>query len=150
MSYVHRYVPYPRGELIDTIFLSDVSPTWRSIEHGLQLLKHGIIWRMRSGTKTQIWCDSWIPQMPSLKLSLKKARTHLRWVSQLMKVGRFEWDEQVIRACMYPHDAKEVLKIRLPQQGGDDILAWHYERIRLFTVRSAYRLVLNKEQANRG
>jgi hypothetical protein len=42
---------YPRRELIDTVFLGDASPTWRAIEHGLDLLKKGIIWRVRSGSK---------------------------------------------------------------------------------------------------
>jgi hypothetical protein len=34
---------YPRRELVDTVFLGDASPTWRAIEHGLDLLKNGII-----------------------------------------------------------------------------------------------------------
>jgi hypothetical protein len=35
---------YPNGELIDTVFPGEVSSTWRSIEHGLDLLKKGLIW----------------------------------------------------------------------------------------------------------
>jgi hypothetical protein len=48
-----------RGDLIDTVlvFPSDSSPMWRAIEHGLGLLKKGIIWRIKSGTKVQIWRD---------------------------------------------------------------------------------------------
>jgi hypothetical protein len=42
---------FPRGELIDMVFPSEASPTWRSIEHGLALLKKGIIWRVKSGEK---------------------------------------------------------------------------------------------------
>jgi hypothetical protein len=45
---------YPRGELVDIVFPSDVSPTWRAVEHGLALLKKGIIWRVGSGLKIQI------------------------------------------------------------------------------------------------
>jgi hypothetical protein len=45
-----------------------------------------------------------------------------------MKPGRHEWDEQVINSCMFPHDAREVLKIRLLQRHEEDILARHYER----------------------
>lgn len=32
---------YPNGELLDTLFVSDASPVWRGIEHGLELLKKG-------------------------------------------------------------------------------------------------------------
>jgi hypothetical protein len=45
---------YPRGELVDTVFPADASPTWRSITYGLELLKEGIIWRIGSGEKVQI------------------------------------------------------------------------------------------------
>jgi hypothetical protein len=35
---------YPNGELIDIVFTGMASPTWKSIEYGLELLKEGIIW----------------------------------------------------------------------------------------------------------
>jgi hypothetical protein len=34
---------YPNSNLVDTVFPSDTSPTWRAIEHGLELVKKGII-----------------------------------------------------------------------------------------------------------
>jgi hypothetical protein len=42
---------YPNGELVDTTFPSDASPTWKAIEHGLELIKKRVIWRVGSGTK---------------------------------------------------------------------------------------------------
>jgi hypothetical protein len=64
---------YPNGEFIDIVFLSDASPTWRAIKHGVALLKRGIIWRIGSGTKVQIWRDSRIPRPPFLKINGRKA-----------------------------------------------------------------------------
>jgi hypothetical protein len=52
-----------------------------------------------------------------------------------MKPGRHEWDEQVINSCMFPHDAREVLKIRLLQRHEEDILVRHYERTGVLMVR---------------
>lgn len=68
---------YPNGDLIDTVFSSNASPTWRAIEHGLELLKKGLIWRIDSGSKVQIWRDNWIPRPPSLRVSRKKGRSRL-------------------------------------------------------------------------
>jgi hypothetical protein len=48
---------------------------------------------------------------------------------------------------MYPHDACEVLKIRLSRRDNEGFLAWHYEKSGLFTIRSAYKLVLQEEQS---
>jgi hypothetical protein len=66
-------------------------------------------------------------------------------VSQLMKSGRWEWDDQVIITCMYPHYASEVMKIHLSKRDNEDFLAWHYERTCLCTVRGAYKLASEGE-----
>jgi hypothetical protein len=63
---------YYLGDLISTVFPSDALPTWKSIEHGLTLMRKGIIRRVGLGTKIQIWIDPWIPRPPSLRISLKK------------------------------------------------------------------------------
>jgi hypothetical protein len=42
---------------VDTVFPGEASPTWRAIEHGLELVKRGIIWRISSGAKVNIWRD---------------------------------------------------------------------------------------------
>jgi hypothetical protein len=102
-------------------FSTESSSTWKSIEYSLDLPKKCIIGRVRSGTKVNIWRDAWIPRSPSFKVSLKKGRSRLRWVAQLMKPNRRDWDEHVIRSCMYPVDADEVLKIRLTKRGDEDL-----------------------------
>jgi hypothetical protein len=116
------------------------SPTWKAIEHGLELFKKGIISRVGSSTKIQIWRDPWIPRPTSMKLSLKKGRS---WVLQLMQPRRGEWDTQIIHTCLYPHDAEEVLKICLSQRVIEDYIAWQYEKEYFY---SAYMLALQSEQ----
>jgi hypothetical protein len=114
---------YPNGEVIDIVFPSDASPTWRAIEHELALLKRGIIWSIGSGTKVQIWRDSWFPWPPSLKINGRKGRARLRWVSQLMVPGRREWDMNVLRSCLLPHDVEEAGKICLSDRITEDMIA---------------------------
>jgi hypothetical protein len=140
---------YPRGEIIVTVFPKDASPTWRGIEHGLDLPKKGIIWIVGRSTKIQIWRDPWIPHPPSLKVSLKKGRSRLHWVSQLMQSGQCEWDMQKLRSCLHPHDIEEICKIHLSERYIEDMIAWHYEKSGIFTVRSVYKLALHIEQEER-
>jgi hypothetical protein len=40
---------YPNGELHDTVFSANASPSWQGIQHGLELLKKGILWRVGNG-----------------------------------------------------------------------------------------------------
>jgi hypothetical protein len=114
---------YPHGELIDTVFPGDASPSWHGIEDGLALVKKGIIWWVGASNKIQIWRDSWIPRPPSFKISLKKGRSRIRWVSQLMQPGHREWDLQVLNSCLYPRDVDEVCKIRLSERIEEDMIA---------------------------
>jgi hypothetical protein len=57
-----------------------------------------------------------------------------------------EWNEQLLKECMYPHNVNEVLKIRLSERIQDDHIAWFYERSGVFTVKSAYKLAVEAER----
>jgi len=49
---------YPMGNLLDTVTAGDASPSWRGVEHGLALLKQGLIYRVRDGKSICIWRDN--------------------------------------------------------------------------------------------
>ncbi|PNT67983.1 hypothetical protein BRADI_3g34611v3 [Brachypodium distachyon] len=131
---------FPVGNLIDA-FTRDASPCWRGIEHGLELLKKGTIWRIGNGQSVNIWRDNWIPT-GNLKLSVSLSRSRLRGVSDLIARDIHAWNEECIRSICIPPDAEEILKIPLPQSDIPDQIAWHFETSGRFSVRSAYRLAL--------
>lgn len=135
---------YPRGHLIDTVFTGNASPTWRAVEHGLELLKKGLIWRVGDGTAIRIWRDNWIPRPPILKVLGKKApRTRVRWVTELIDPRTNSWDIGLLKALFFAPDVDMIRKIKLPRRGHEDLVAWHYEDTGIFSVRSAYRLAFN-------
>jgi hypothetical protein len=49
---------FPQGNLLDMASARDVSPTWREIEHDVELLKHSVIKRIADGGCTHIWRDN--------------------------------------------------------------------------------------------
>jgi hypothetical protein len=106
------------------VFPIEGSPTWKAVEHGPELVKKVIVWRTCSGRKVQIWWDPWINRDRQRKITMKKGRSRLRWVSRLMLPNQKEWNEQLIRECMYPHNELEVMQIRLSGWHQDDQLAW--------------------------
>jgi hypothetical protein len=99
----------------------------------------------KDGSQIKNWRDLWLPRPLSRRITLKKGRCRLKWVSELMVLGRREWNEQLLRTCLYPHDVAEVMKIRLPDRDEEDFVAWHNERSGIFTVKSAYNLTLRIE-----
>lgn len=48
-----------------------------------------------------------------------------------------------------PHDAEVIKAIKIPTRQREDIVAWHYEKSGIFTVRSTYRLAIRLEDMKR-
>jgi hypothetical protein len=132
---------YPQGNLIDTVFAGNPSPTWSAIAHGLSLLKEGLIWRIGDGRKVRIWRDNWLLRKEALKVFTDRGRSRLIRVSSLIDdLGG--WNEGLIRRTFLPINADAILRIKLSDRRPKDFLAWQHENNGIFTVRSAYRLGL--------
>jgi hypothetical protein len=133
---------FPNRILLDTVFLAEASPTWRGIEHGLELLKKGVVWRVGDGSKIDIHRYNWIPRRTPMTITNVKKRTRCRKVKELFIQGTRQWNEGKIREIFYPHDADEIIKLELMQHD-EDVPAWHYESTGVFSVKSAYKLAFN-------
>jgi hypothetical protein len=94
-----KAIYYPRGNLVDTVFRAQASPVWRGIEHGLELLKDGIIWRIGDGKNIKTWRDNWLPRNHTLKALPGRTPDRHRQVSQLVNSSENSWKEQTIRRC---------------------------------------------------
>lgn len=55
---------YPQGNILDTVFSWNASVVWRGLEHGLALVKKGLIWRVGNGSRIRVSRDPWIPCGP--------------------------------------------------------------------------------------
>jgi len=103
---------YPNSCLLDTAFPVDQSVTWKSIVHGLDLLKKGVNWRVGSGDHIRIWRDPWIPRKVTFRPLGRVRSCHLKWVVQLMDKRRGAWKEDVLHRYFWPTDVEEILKIK--------------------------------------
>lgn len=111
-----KAVYYPRGNLVDTVFRKEASPVWRGIEHGLQLLKEGIIWRVGDGENIRIWRDNWLPKDYILKPVQGKTKARFTRVAQLTREGSNEWNEELIKRIFHSNDAETILNLNAPTQ----------------------------------
>jgi hypothetical protein len=144
-----KSIYYPNGDFLDTVFRQDASPSWRGIEHGLELLKEGLIRRVGNGKGINIWWDNWLPRDYNLKPRAGKSNTRVRRVSQLLTNGSNEWNQDIVRRIFYVEDVACILNMRLPDQSSEDIMVWHYERNGNFSVKSAYKLACNLNNGTR-
>jgi hypothetical protein len=139
---------YPNGNLIDTVFTGNASSTWLAIEHGLQLLKKGVLWRVGNGTKIRTWRDPWIPR-GDFKANAPRRSCRFRWVSDFL-TATGTWDSQRVNHYFSPEDAVKILQIKTSARNEDDFLSWAPEQTGIYTVRSGYRLALEEHLHGRG
>lgn len=79
-----------------TVSLSNLL-CWHGIEHGLELLKKGIIWRVGDGKSISIWRDNWFPRNSAISVMEGKTNTRVRIVHQLTLPHTNQWDEALVR-----------------------------------------------------
>jgi hypothetical protein len=87
-----------------------VSYSWRSILHGLDLLRDGIFWRI-GGNSVNIWSDPWLPRGSTRRPITPKGRSLLTKVSDLIDPVSGTWDEQLVMDTFWPEDAQIILAI---------------------------------------
>ncbi|KAG2587723.1 hypothetical protein PVAP13_5NG166162, partial [Panicum virgatum] len=66
-----------------------------------------------------------------------------KWVSQLIDSESWTWKESLLTRYLYQHDVEIIKRIQIPSRPSEDFVAWHHEKSRYFTVRSAYRLAVS-------
>ena len=122
------------------------SKTWRAILAGREALKLGLIKRMGSGQSISIWEDCWLPNSATMRPMGRLKETDLVTVNQLLTASN-DWNEPLIREIFFAPDVDSILSIPLRSTGGDDWLAWSKEKSGIYTVRSAYKSLMEARQS---
>jgi hypothetical protein len=102
---------FPNGFLVDTVFTGNGSSTWHAIEHGLQLLKQGVIWRVGNGASIRAWHDPCIPGRPDYRPSSARGRCRYKWVSDFIQPDG-TWNVERLQLYFTPEDVLLILKIK--------------------------------------
>lgn len=131
---------FPDGDLLKVEEKKGISYSWRSIVRGVQALKKGIIWRVGDGSNINIWQDPWLPKGVTRRPITPRNRTILTKVSDLIDPLTGTWDKELINDIFWEEDVKHIMAIPI-RQGMEDIIAWHYDKKGIFTVKSAYHVL---------
>ena len=128
---------YPDGDLLNAKPKQGSSYTWQSVLDGLECSKQGYIWRVGDGSKINIWEDKWIPNSPNLKVQTMRGRTIITRVNELIDPLTGQWDVDLVSSIFSSVDVHRILQIPLIH-GREDLVAWHFNKNGLFSVKSAY------------
>ena len=63
-------------------------------------------------------------------------------VAELIDQGNLQWSRQLIEQVFLPYDARAILQIPLCARNMDDFWSWNFEKNGVFSVRSAYKMIV--------
>jgi hypothetical protein len=73
------------GDVLTASAPKSGSFTWKSILHGRDLLKEGLVWRIGNGEKIKVWEDNWIPRSGLMRpIGTKTDSAQVSQVSELL------------------------------------------------------------------
>jgi hypothetical protein len=116
-----------------------MSYAWRSICHGIELVKEGYIWRIGDGASVNIWDDPWLPKLWDRKVSTPRNGNLLGKVADLINPIYGSWDEQLVQDTFDEEEANLILSLPV-NTNMRDFIAWHFDDKGCHSVKQAYKL----------
>jgi hypothetical protein len=131
------------GQFLTASCPKAASYTWKSILHGRELLREGLVWRIGDRKSVDVWSDNWIPRAGLMRPLGHRPHTEISKVEEVLLDEGRGWDESKLREVFFDGDVDDIMKIPVGRAGTEDYLAWNYTKNRVFTVRSAYHLKMH-------
>ena len=111
---------------------------------GERVISKGLKWVIGNGKQIRVFKDRWIPCPISFMTILPDPRIDIR-VADLFDRNRRWWDIDKLNRFLLAGDKEIVLSIPISWSGGEDFLAWHFEKNGKYSVKSRYRLALSQK-----
>lgn len=137
---------FPTTDFMHATVPRNASATWRAIVAGRGALEAGLLRRIGDGSSVRIWEDRWLPERLSLRPTEQVGSAMLYTVADLIDNESWSWRADLVRNNFIPPDGDAILNIPLRHGGGDDFWAWAHERSGSYTVKSAYRALMTRNE----
>ena len=137
---------FPNKSFLDAPLTGNVSYIWRSICESRQSLKASLRWRVGTGTQIKVWHDAWLPSPSTFKVvSPIRVIDKDATVDSLIDNDLMVWDVVKLRLGFLPRDMEIIQQIPLSRRRPKDRQIWMATRNGIFTVKSAYQLLLRQQ-----
>ncbi|XP_040996249.1 uncharacterized protein LOC121242444 [Juglans microcarpa x Juglans regia] len=122
-----------------------------SILKARNLIDAGYFWRIGSGDKVRIWGDKWLPKtIPSIVKSPISQLDGNAKVQEMLKPGEKRWNMELVEHIFCKEDADLIAQIPISSSTSPDQLIWKGTSSGFFTVKSAYHMHQEMNQALKG
>lgn len=141
---------YSKSSVLEATLGNRPPFAWRSIHGASDLIKGGLVWRIGNGKRVRIWKDKWLPtpstymvQSPPLILDPNAT------VSQLVDAETNWWNFALLERLFSREEILAIQTVPLSTTNQEDTLIWRGTPKGIFTVRSAYYLEKEREEATK-
>ena len=136
---------FPNGNILDAPIHLKCSYAWRSILTARGVIEKGAIWRVGSGQMIDVWHHRWLPDLNHSKIISPNANNDVSRVCDLLLPSTRTWDPGRLASYFLPWETDMVRKIQVCTDGEEDILIWPLTADGDYSVRSAYRMLVDNE-----
>ena len=112
-----------------------------------EVVRKGTIWRIGNGEKIKVWDHQWLPESGCSKIVSPRAGSVVVRVSELFYPNSRVWDSGKLATCFLPWEAKKVGGIYVGEDEAEDVLIWPLSSSRSYSVRSAYRMLMEADNS---
>ena len=142
---------FPTTSFLDADLGSRLSYVWRRIWGVREVVTQGSRWLIGNGKDVNFWQDRWILRPVTFKLiTTKPPDTQLFHVSDLIDTNLGGWNDDLVKRSFLPCNVEAILNIPLCLSWPADKLVWHYTTSGVFSVRSAYHLIMANKSSRIG
>ena len=140
---VYRQSYFSDGDIMTALPGSCSSSIWRSLHWGREIIQSGSRWRIGDGESVLVMGDSWVPRdRPATWIDPPWIPPNMR-VAELMRLDG-SWDVDLITAMFGAEDAAAILSIPCGGEGIPDVRRWHFTENGEYSVKSGYRVAMER------
>ncbi|CAN1178180.1 Putative ribonuclease H protein At1g65750 [Linum perenne] len=136
---------FPKWDFLSASLGNGPSYVWQSIRKSQEVVRRGSRWRLGNGEKVRVWGEQWLRDDENLEvITVPNIQLEGLRVCDLILPGTLDWDVQKLYNLFEERDCREIVNIPLGMDGLIDRRIWHYDPKGNYTVRSAYRVLMDK------
>jgi hypothetical protein len=107
----------------------------------------GLVRWIGTWKQTRAWDENWLPRDEIRRpiTCLQNDAPHM--VSDFIDTTIASWDLPKLQQFFLPMDIEVITVIPLNTRRMDDCWAWNFEKTGIFSVRSAYKMIINIKRA---
>ncbi|CAN0897822.1 Putative ribonuclease H protein At1g65750 [Linum grandiflorum] len=142
---IYKAKYFPATELINANLGHRPSFIWRSLCEARKVIQAGYRWKQGNGQLVNVWSEAWLKDEVNRHIETPVNEAHADLcVSDLINPYTREWRIYILNHLFLARDVTAILSIPVGVATGPDKRIWHYSKDGRFTVKSAYRLYMEK------